>query len=99
MILRDQRLNTDKGEVGGSSPPGPLNTGCCPKNLNPQSNSHLTASSAYPLLAPSDIPPAPPVGHRRRPACRDRASSESSRGAGGAERCSVRLSPCSPASW
>jgi hypothetical protein len=72
-------------------------TGCCPKNLNAHSGPHFTAAAAYPLPAPSDIPPAPPVFYRCRPGCTDRASSESSRDAGFPARSSVRSSPCSPA--
>src|SRR5437867_1363743 len=69
--------------------------GCSPTNLNPQANPHLTAPFAYPLLTPSDIPPAPPVFHRSPPACTDRASSESLRDAECPAQFSVRLSPCS----
>ena len=82
--------------------PGPpfvsVGYGCCPTNLNPQANPHLTGPFAYPLLTPSDIPPAPPVFHRSPPACTDRASSESLRDAECPAQFSVRLSPCSLAS-
>src|ERR1700730_12503556 len=69
-----------------------------PQRPQPTLHPHLTAPSACPLLAPSDIPPAPPVFPRRHPARTGRAWSESSRDAGFLERSWVRLSPCSPTS-